>query len=98
MHKKSIAAVETRSPATVRAPHLRAVVKALFAVKSDPTDRRARITLSLLEKQGATTGPCSGGGLSLDGYARTDTGFYAREALACRSCGTAFVVGERQVC
>jgi hypothetical protein len=98
MQKKSIALVERAAPATVQAPHLSAVVKALFAVKADPLDRRARITLALLQKQGATSCPCCGVALSLVGYTKTETAFHAREAIACRSCGTSFVVGERQVC
>lgn len=98
MIKKSIAIVERVAPPAVKAPHLSPLVKALFAVKEDPGDRRARITLALLEKQGATSCPCCGDRLSLDGYTKTDTGFFVKETIACRSCRTGFVVAERQVC
>ncbi len=96
--KKSIGLTERTLLPAVRAPQLAPLVAALFAVKADPESRRARITLALLQKQGATACPCCGDALSLEGYTKTDTGFYVRETLSCRGCRTAFVVAEHEVC
>jgi hypothetical protein len=80
----------------VAAPQLRRVIDALWALAENPGDRRAKIALALLEKQGATACPCCGARFDVAAFRATRTSFVEREALVCASCTTSFVVEERQ--
>jgi hypothetical protein len=81
----------------VRAPQLKRVVDALLACERDPTDRRAKVTAALLDKQGAFDCPACGKRFDVSGYRQTRTHYGARETLSCRGCRTGFVVVETQI-
>jgi hypothetical protein len=83
----------TRAP-SVLAPELSRVADALLAFAHDPSDRRAKIALALLTKQGALDCPSCGARFHVSGYRATHTAFLARRCLDCVSCRTSFVVEE----
>src|SRR5688572_2422696 len=94
--KAAIALSETVGRA-VRAPKLSRLVDALFALRHDPHDRRAKITLALLEREGACDCAACGERLDLSGYRSTRTGFSERESIACRGCSAIFILAEHEV-
>lgn len=85
-----------RSP-SVRAPELARVADALLAFAHDPADRRAKIALSLLEKQGALDCPACGVRFDVAGYRATRTAFSVKRCLGCESCRTSFVLEESEI-
>jgi hypothetical protein len=97
VHTVDHTSTRTRPTPCVRAPQLARVVDALLAVERAPLDRRAKVTLALLEKQGALCCPGCGKRFTLEGYRATRTHFGSRETLSCRGCQTGFVVHEQQI-
>jgi hypothetical protein len=99
--KKSISLLEVEhtriTTPHVHAPQLKRVVDALLALEKDPSDRRAKVTAALLDKQGALDCPACGKRLDVSGYRVTRTHYGARESIACRGCRTGFVVVETQI-
>lgn len=91
------AVVETLRPPTVRAPELARVVDALLAYAQDPTNRRAKIAVALLEKQGALDCPACGAVFDVSGYRATHTAFSTKRCLSCMSCRTSYVVEESEM-
>ena len=86
--------VHTLAP-TVTAPQLRHVVDALWALAENPSDRRAKIKLALLDQQGALACPCCGIRFDVAGSRGTHTSFSHRRALDCLGCRTTFVVEDQ---
>lgn len=85
-----------RAP-SVRAPSLAQVVEALLAYVENPADRRAKIAVALLQKQGALDCPACGTEFDVEGYRGTRTAFSARRAIVCLGCRTNFVVEESEL-
>ncbi len=94
---RTISFTETHTSITVRAPQLLPLVELWFAVREDPSDRRSKIQLALLEKEGLSDCPRCGSHLSPAQYRRTRTSYSDRASLCCAGCATEFVVDERTV-
>ena len=80
------------------APQLGIVVDCLFALRENPADRRAKIQLSLLRRQGDCACPSCGDDVSLDGFRRTRTSYAIRDEWACAGCDQRFLLCEENVC
>ena len=94
--KKSMTTTEiTRT--IVRAPQLARVVDAFFALKADPNDKKAKIALTLLQRERASDCAMCGEPLDLAGYHSTRTGYFLREVLDCTCCFARFIVNEHEV-
>jgi hypothetical protein len=87
--------VTTRT--TVRAPQLLCVARALLALDEDPDDRRARISLALLRKEGASDCPMCERSFEIPDVRITRTPYDERCVLSCDGCRTRFVVDEQHV-
>ncbi len=96
MKTLTISAPEVLRAPSMTAPQLRRVVDALWAAAEHPGDRRAKIALALLDKQGALDCPACGAHFDVADYRGTRTAFHGRDALVCNGCRTAFVVEDRQ--
>jgi hypothetical protein len=81
----------------ILAPQLGRVVDAWLALKQNPSDRRAQITLKLLEKQGATDCGTCGEALSLHGYRSTRTSYAVRTEVSCGACRARFLVDDELI-
>jgi hypothetical protein len=79
-------------------PELGAVIDCLFAVREKPTDRRARIQLTLLQRQGHACCPACGDDVELAGFRRTRTDYTIRDEWACAGCHQRFLLAEENVC
>lgn len=82
---------------TVRAPQLLPLVELWFAVRRDPGDRRSKIQLALLEKDGLSDCPRCGLHLRPAHYRRTRTSYSDKASVCCQGCATEFVVDELTV-
>jgi hypothetical protein len=82
----------------VRAPELGAVVDCLFALRENPGDKRSKIQLALLEKQGAACCPGCGDDVDLSGFRRTRTSYALRDEWSCSGCGQRYLLAEENVC
>lgn len=94
--RSSQAVVEILAAPSIRAPGLARVAEALFAYAQNPADRRARIAVALLEKQGALDCPACGMRFDVEGYRETRTCYAERASLACVGCRTRYVVHEAE--
>jgi hypothetical protein len=79
-------------------PELGVVVDCLFAVREDPSDRRAKIQLALLQRQGAACCPACGDDVDLAGFRRTRTAYAVRDEWSCGGCRQRFLLCEENVC
>ena len=79
-------------------PQLGCVIDAMFAVKEDPSDRRAKIQLTLLQRQGAACCPACGDDVDIEGFRRTRTTFTVRDEWSCSGCHQRFLLAEENVC
>lgn len=95
--KTSTTVVEILRAPSVRAPSLARAVDALLALAENPDDRRAKITVSLLDKEGALDCPGCGARFQVSGYRETRTAYGETRTMACKSCRTHFVVDETHV-
>jgi hypothetical protein len=94
---KRITTLETTVAPAVRAPTLRRVVDAMMALRENPTDRKAKIQLALLEKEGASDCPACGVAFELSGYRVTKTEYTMRATLRCTGCRQSYLLDETHV-
>lgn len=85
-----------RAP-SVRAPSLAKAIDAMMALADDPGCRRAKVTVGLLEKQGALDCPACGTRFDVRGYRETRTSYGETRSMTCRGCRACFVVDETHV-
>jgi hypothetical protein len=78
-----------------RAPHLRTLVDALFALRRDPENDRARTTLDDLARAGSSSCPSCAQPFDLRGYRQTKTVFSLRETLTC-ACGVTVLLCDQE--
>jgi hypothetical protein len=79
-------------------PELGAVIDCMFAVRENPNDRRAKIQLTLLQRQGNACCPACGDDVDLAGFRRTRTNYAVRDEWACAGCHQRFLLAEENVC
>jgi hypothetical protein len=72
------------------------VIDALFDLHERPTDRQAKIRLSLLQRQGAACCPACSADVSLEGFRRTQTSYLVRDEWRC-CCGARYLLAEEHV-
>lgn len=95
--KTSTTVVEILRAPSVRAPSLARAVDALLELAHDPSDRRKKITVALLEKEGALDCPGCGLRFQVSGYRETRTPYGETRAIGCKGCRTHFLVDETHV-
>lgn len=95
--KTSTSTVEILRTPSVRAPSLARAVDALLALAESPGERRAKIMVALLDKEGALDCPGCGARFQASGYRETHTPYGGTRAIICKGCRTHFVVDETHV-
>jgi len=79
-------------------PRLGFVIDALFALRENPGDRTAKMTLALLHKEGACACPGCGDDVSLAGFRRTRTDYAVRDEYRCVGCDQRYLLADEHVC
>jgi len=85
-----------RAP-SIKVPELSRVVDAMLARAEDPEDRRAKMVLALLEKEGALDCPACKCRFHVSGYRATRTSFSTRRSLSCGKCETQFIIEDEEI-
>jgi hypothetical protein len=79
-------------------PRLGFVIDALFALRENPDDRTAKMTLALLRREGACVCPGCGDDVGLAGFRRTRTDDAVRDEYRCGGCDQRYLLADEHVC